>query len=292
MDTLETLRRSIDVAQDLGSVVGTMKAVSAVGLREGERAVDSMTQSVRVIQFGFQVLFRNHPELIPEDADQPPGRTLAVVFGSDQGLCGPLNRSIVAHALDHLDDDTERSLIAIGVRAARELQVAGRPADLVLPFPGAIEGIPPAVRSTLVHIDRKREERAVDRVLLIHHRPRGRSGHEPRVTQMAPLDTALLQAIARRPLPSRTIPMITLEPRVMYDGLVRAAMTYSLHRAFAEAKASEHAARLLTMHAAEQNIAERLEELRHRFNQQRQESITAEILDVISGFEAVETPTR
>ena len=41
------------------------------------------------------------------------------------------------------------------------------------------------------------------------------------------------------------------------------------------------------MQAAEQNIEERLEGLRHRYHQVRQAQITAELLDVVSGFEAL-----
>lgn len=51
--------------------------------------------------------------------------------------------------------------------------------------------------------------------------------------------------------------------------------------------ASENASRLNAMQRAERNIEERLDEMRGRFHQLRQQSITEELLDIVSGFEAL-----
>jgi F-type H+-transporting ATPase subunit gamma len=54
-----------------------------------------------------------------------------------------------------------------------------------------------------------------------------------------------------------------------------------------ESLASENASRLSSMQAAEKNIQERLDELTTKYQHQRQESITAELLDIVSGFEVL-----
>lgn len=65
----------------------------------------------------------------------------------------------------------------------------------------------------------------------------------------------------------------------------------SLYRAAVESLASENAARLASMQAAEKNIEERLGDLQANYRQQRQNSITEELLDIVSGFEAL-NPNR
>ncbi|MDL1968864.1 MAG: F0F1 ATP synthase subunit gamma, partial [Deltaproteobacteria bacterium] len=50
---------------------------------------------------------------------------------------------------------------------------------------------------------------------------------------------------------------------------------------------SENAGRLASMQAAERNIEDLLEELNSQFQQQRQSSITEELLDIVAGFEAL-----
>jgi F-type H+-transporting ATPase subunit gamma len=56
--------------------------------------------------------------------------------------------------------------------------------------------------------------------------------------------------------------------------------------------ASENAARLAAMQAAEKNIEERLTVLNAEYRQQRQNVITGELLDIVSGFEALKQLLR
>ena len=60
-----------------------------------------------------------------------------------------------------------------------------------------------------------------------------------------------------------------------------------LYRACAESLKSESTSRLAAMQMAEKNITERLNELNTQFNQQRQTTITEELLDIVAGFEAL-----
>lgn len=73
----------------------------------------------------------------------------------------------------------------------------------------------------------------------------------------------------------------------LLTGLLRQDLFIALYRAVAEAKAAEHGARLAAMQAAEQNIEERLDQLRNEYHQLRQAEITEQLLDVVSGFEAL-----
>jgi F-type H+-transporting ATPase subunit gamma len=57
-----------------------------------------------------------------------------------------------------------------------------------------------------------------------------------------------------------------------------------------ESLAAENASRMASMQAAERNIDERIQELIKRLNQQRQTAITSELLDIVSGFEALTGP--
>ena len=74
---------------------------------------------------------------------------------------------------------------------------------------------------------------------------------------------------------------------MMFSHLFRQYLFVSFYRAFAQSLAGENAARLMAMQAAEKNIMELEEELQARFREQRQAGITSELLDIISGFEAL-----
>jgi F-type H+-transporting ATPase subunit gamma len=81
--------------------------------------------------------------------------------------------------------------------------------------------------------------------------------------------------------------MVSPHWQPLLSALIRQYLFVALHRATVESLASENAARLSSMQAAEKNIEERLTDLTAEYRQQRQNSITGELLDIVSGFEAL-----
>jgi F-type H+-transporting ATPase subunit gamma len=68
---------------------------------------------------------------------------------------------------------------------------------------------------------------------------------------------------------------------------LRQYLFVSISRACAESLAAENASRLAAMQAAERSMEERHEELLAEFRRRRQDAITAELQDVVSGYEAL-----
>lgn len=289
METPEALERSIGTAEELHSVVRTMKTLSSTSIRQYDRAVSAMGHYVRTVELGFRVLLRGMaiPSDGPSDEARPTG---LIVFGTDRGFCGPFNRDIAAFAVDWLGaraPDVDRRLACLGTHLAPELELRGEAATTVARMPSSVEGIVGSVQTLLLELD-EWQARGVERITMFHHRPAEEHTHKPEVTQLIPLDGEWLRSLARRPWPTREIPTSYLEPRTLLTALTREYVFASLYRAHAESLASEHAARLDAMRSAEQTIEERLDELEQRYHQVRQAAITEELLDVTSGFEAME----
>jgi len=76
-----------------------MKAMAAVKIRQFEKAVESLGDYNKTIEMAFQVALRNRPGITVSARIGPKTRLGAIVFGSDQGMCGQLNDQIVSHAL-------------------------------------------------------------------------------------------------------------------------------------------------------------------------------------------------
>ncbi len=119
---LERIKRHLTTAEDLQSVVKTMKALAAVNLRQYERAVASLAEYNRTVDMGLHVVLPHHTVARPHPQTFREGRLGALVFGSDHGLCGRFNEQIVDYALDTLPTlttDTEPwHIFAVGTRAA------------------------------------------------------------------------------------------------------------------------------------------------------------------------------
>ncbi len=291
METAESLSRSIHVAEELQSVVKTMKALAGVNIRQFERAAHAVAEYNRTIEMGLQIALSRLParELPPK---HPEGARLgAIVFGSDQGMCGQLNDQVVSYAsraLEKLAVKREsQATLAVGVRAASQLESLGRKLEGSVQVPSSTAGITAAVEEVLRKIDQWHFERGIEFVILFNARPVSGAWYRVRGVRLLPVDREWINSLKAKRWPSKVIPMFTMDQRALFQALIREYLFVSLFRAFAESLASENASRLASMQVAEHNIEDRLRALNSEARQFRQTSITGELLDIISSFEAL-----
>lgn len=290
MDTLEALGKRIATTEDLRSIVRTMKSLSLVSIRQYDQAVVALRDYNRTIELGLQVVLRRDGPPILEGG-APDGPTIAIVFGSDHGLCGRFNQQIARFAqqeLARLRVPREEALYLVaGARADAQLQAAGLRVEECFLLPGSVGGLTETAHSILLKIDEWRAQDGVGRVLVFHNMRSEGATAVPQGVQMLPLDPHWLGRLARRRWPSRAIPTFTMDAEALFSALVRQHLFVGLFRAGAESAASEHAVRLTSMQAAERSIEDHLGEMNAAYRRKRQESITEELLDVVAGFEAL-----
>src|SRR5271154_5830392 len=115
-DTLASLRRKIDGAGDLESVVRSMKALAAASIGQYEKSVLALADYYRTVELGLVVCLRKRGA-VAEQADRSgdSAKTVcAIVFGSDQGLVGQFNdvlAEFVANALAPLPGEKKGSAV-------------------------------------------------------------------------------------------------------------------------------------------------------------------------------------
>lgn len=288
--TLESMRRRIDSAEDLYGVVRVMKALAAASIRQCELAVESLAEYNRTIETGLQIVLWNRPEAIPANSLSGKRRGI-IVFGSDQGMCGSFNEQAATFAIDTIkalpERDEDRVVLVVGSRLVGRLEDAGCAVRERFPVPSTVSGIASAVQDVLLKVEELRFQEGVEQFLLIHHRPSAPARSAPATVQLLPIDAAWLRGLAKRHWSSRSLPTFTMDWRELFSALIRQHLFVSLYRAFAESMASENASRLASMQAAEKNIQDHLSVLAVEYHQGRQQSITEELLDIVAGFETL-----
>jgi F-type H+-transporting ATPase subunit gamma len=291
METTDSIKRRIGNVEDLLSIVETMKMMAAINIRHYEQTVEAINEYGRTVDQGFQVLFMRPPGEPSPLKTQTEGRTGAIIFGSDQGMCGQFNEQIASFARQALADldvrPSDRMVLALGTRLAAHYESINWPVDDAWLVPSSVKGITPLVQDIVLKIDKWRATEGVSQVLLFYNRPLSSAGYESHLFRLLPLDWDAFRRLANEEWPSRSLPQFTSDWAELLAVLLRQYLFVSIYRAFAESLMSENASRLMTMQAAERNIEEHLEELNTQFHQQRQQSITAELLDIIAGFESV-----
>src|SRR5664280_438952 len=297
MDTLENLRRKLDGANDIKSVVRTMKAVAASNIGQYELAVESLGDYYHTIALGIIAYFRQIKiDVITEKPDHGKNNEkliCAIVFGSDQGLVGQFNDSLtgfVSKSLSNLQGKKE--IWAVGERVQLLLSDAGFTITNHFQVPGSVNAITQLVGQILVKSEESREKGDAKEVYIFHNQPVSSATYLPVSQSLLPLDAKWKQTLSELTWPTKKIPQVIGEIKTTLLELIDGYLFVSLYKACAESLASENSSRLAAMQRAEKNIEEMLDTLNHKFHSLRQSTIDEELFDVVSGFEALKEDSR
>lgn len=292
MESLDLLHRQLESLDDLRTIIKTMKALSAASIRQYEQAVRALAAYYLTVERGLHVTLKGTaPPSPPPRRHHEPRRLAAIVFGSDHGLCGRFNEEITQYALERMDsaaaDTKNRLLLAVGARVAASLEQAGQSIEEDFLVPGSASQITATVQQILLKLDEWREQAGVHYVYLFYNRHSGGKGYHPTGFELLPINLHRFHRLEEEQWPSRVLPTFTMEREVLLARLLHQYLFVTIFRACAESQASEHTSRLAAMQAAERNLDERLDEVTMVFRRARQNAITSELLDVVSGFEAL-----
>ena len=290
MESLEGLGRKVRTAHDLLSVVKTMKSLAAVNIRQYTAAAESMDAYAAVVAQGWNALLWNHPPGRRSEGDDGPACCL--VLGSDQGMCGQFNElaaqcALAAMANGENGENGGGTTVywAIGDRLRAILEESGR-VEEHFPVPVSIAAIGELIDQIVSRFADLHAQGRVGRLRVCSNRL-GRAGsYAPQSLQILPR-SPLTQP--QRKWPGRSLPLLGLRAEPLHAHLFHQHLFALIYTALAHSLASENAARLTAMQAAERNISEMEEDLQARFRETRQNAITAELLDIVSGAEALET---
>jgi len=293
-NTTESLRRKIDSAADLQSVVRTMKTLAASNIGQYEKSVRALADYNRTVELGLSACFRESgsvPMMLEHKEASNAGAIGAVVFGSDQGLVGQFNDLITDFAVKTLSTLPGTPQVwAVGERVHARLTDAGLPLRGLLTVPNSVKAITPLVGQIQIESEIHRAKGEYARLYIFHNRPLSGARFEPVSQRLLPLDAQWQHGLAEVHWPTRNQPEVMGGKTVTLRGLIREYLFISLFKACAESLASENSSRLAAMERADQNINELLENLHSTFHRLRQNQIDEELFDVISGFEALTKP--
>jgi F-type H+-transporting ATPase subunit gamma len=290
-DTTASLRRKINSAGDLQSVVRTMKALAASSIDQYEQSVRALGDYYRTVELGLSLCFRGTDlaaALTGETRPTDAGAIGAVVFGSDQGLVGQFNDVVADYALKTLAALPGKPRVwAVGERVHACLADVGLPLIGHYTVPNSIRAITPLVGQILVESETRHSQGDITELHLFYNRPTSGAVYTPVNQQLLPLDESWRRKLVEFPWPTKNLPEVMGDRASTLRVLIREYLFVLLFRACAESLSSENASRLAAMQRADKNIDELLENLGAMFHRLRQSGIDEELFDVISGFEAL-----
>ena len=285
MATLRDIRTRIAGVEKTQKIVSAMKMVAAAKLARAQAAIhrarpyaDTLRKVLASVSAGVDA--DAHPLLVQRD----PVRKLDVVLlTSNRGLCGAFNANMVkeANALIALREaDTESiSLIPIGRKGAERFAKRGLP--MPCEWVGR-SGVTPELGTEIADALMQRFlDGEADETILVYGEFQSALRQLPRRQLLLPVS------------PDESEQDVSsgyeIEPGTeeLLGQLLPRAVEFAVFRSLLESDASEHGARMTAMDSATSNTEELIRTLTLDYNKERQAAITAELVEIVGGAEAL-----
>jgi F-type H+-transporting ATPase subunit gamma len=291
MPSLIDLRRRIRAVKNTQQITKAMKMVAASKLRRAqERIVAARPFANQMQRMLASVATRVDPAVHPLLTLReigPASRTLVIVVAGDKGLCGSFNMNIFKAASSHLTES--RNPFTLGLVGRKTRDYFGRRG-----FPIAFEE--PGIFQTLAFKDAERIAKIaidgfiagdMDQVILVFNEFRSVISQRVVVDQLLPIPRAEVDATPGSAVAAPIDYLYDPSPQEIFEELLPRYIEVQIYRALLESNAAFFAAQMTAMDTATKNSAEMISGLTLYMNKVRQAAITREIIEVVSGAEAL-----
>ncbi len=287
MATLREVKKRIKSVQSTRRITKAMEMVAAAKLRRAQQRVEQAKPYARKLDEILSHLAQGSTTEIthPYFEERPVRRKTLVVIVSDRGLCGSYNTNVFRRAEEWLEKNKEfeTEIVAVGKRANEYFL---RHKRNVIEFYGDWNGLidyPRAYKIAAMLAERF-VSGGTDRIDFIFTRFLSTSSHHVVVEEYLPVarpEGEASESAGRREY------IFEPSPQQIYAALMPGYVNTKMVTALVEAFASEHGSRMMAMQNATRNAAEMVDTLTLDYNKARQAQITNELLEVVSGAEAL-----
>jgi F-type H+-transporting ATPase subunit gamma len=277
------IRRRIRSVKSTQQITKAMKMVSAAKLRRAQdRIVSARPYAGAISQILASVASRVDPEQHPLLAERDEKRVLLLVVTGDKGLAGAFNGNVIKATLNAIHERgwSEVSIIPIGRKANDYFRRRSIPIRYQAVNVFQALSLKSAGQISKMVVDDFVEDR-IDAVYAVYNEFRSIISQVVHVEKLLP--------ITRMKIAEPTIDYLyEPSPDQILRDLIPKQLEFHLYRILLDSAAAEQGARMTAMEAATKNAADMIDSLTLSYNRIRQAAITKEIIEIVSGAQALE----
>jgi F-type H+-transporting ATPase subunit gamma len=265
------LRHHISALETLAGVIKSTKTLAAISARQFGQSLQAVDAYARVTSMGLAAL-----PWVPDGApltNSPNAACGLLIFGAQRGLCGRFHQDILEQAMARIGALENVRVVVVGQRLGDDMAEAGIAPEASIAAPASSAGLIETIQTLL-------------QVLIHWH------GQVSQATMLHAVHGSTLEATALLPVswprqeaawPGHSLPYVAA-PQEALHLFLQERLFIVLLRATIHACAAEAMARWRAMQAAQDHLDEQLDRLRNKARTLRQEIITDELLDILSGY--------
>ncbi|QIR76567.1 F0F1 ATP synthase subunit gamma [Sulfurospirillum diekertiae] len=293
MANLKEIKRKIKSVQNTQKTTRAMKLVSTAKLKRAEMAAkQSRVYAVKINEVLSEIAYKINQykngaaESRFFDKNETPSTIDVIFVTADKGLCGGFNIQTIKAVRNLLTENTEKKvtvrLRAVGRKGMAFFNFQGT--ELLTSYAGvssspSYEKAQEIIQSAINDF----VEGKTDKVILVHNGYKNMISQELKIVDVVPVQSPLETL--------ETSSLMELEPdesgEEILDSLLQKYFEFNMYYALVDSLAAEHSARMQAMENATNNAKERVGILTLAYNKARQESITTELIEIISGVESM-----
>ena len=299
MPSLRDYRDRITSVKSTKKITSAMKMVAAAKLKKAQNAAEAAQPYAKALNAMMgrvasgMTLSSQSPKLLVGTGSEQSH--LLIVLSSDRGLCGGFNGNLLRlakleiHRLKKEGKDVH--VVTIG-RKARDLLKREHASLIVHSFTGiggkekiSFTEVNEIADLVLSNFDRSQ----FDVCTLIYNEFKSVLAQKPRKLQLIPFAPAIIADVhedAQHKAPSSPYEFEPNEDEILAE-LLPKNISMQIFRALLDSAAGEQAARMTAMDAATRNAGDMINDLSLQYNRARQAYITKELIEIISGAEAL-----
>lgn len=286
MNNLKALRGRIKSIKSTKKITKAMQMVAASKLRLARNILEYSTNYFVVAHDVIHSFVKSEMKMPPLAKALFKAKDvrscLAIIITSDKGLCGSFNHSILKFAKEDIENLTEQGvkskIITIGKKAKDAFAGSKYAQDIVGQYMVSDISSIKDIYSIYEVLREGLESGTTDSCRLYFNSFKNTTTREQKMQEIAPI---------------RSDATTSEDMEYEYDGqdvmcsAIEYYLTSSIYNAFTDSRASEESSRMIAMDSATRNAGEMVDKLTLLLNRSRQAHITNELIEIISGAEAV-----
>ena len=287
MATLEVLQKRIKTTSDLRDIVSTMKSLSSVSILQYDQAAVSLKGYRKNIRDGFHALSKCRS--LPTWRENKNGRTLLVLIGSDNGLVGRFNKDTFQSAQQFLQSEQIKDALFLTVGKRMAVLAENAKVNVLAKYAvsNSIKFVNSLAGTIIIRLYEAMKSHKVGKVVVFYHKREQGTSTTLEKMELLPFSKSIYEKLKKKKWDTNNIPLVTLPTPVLTQALIKEYLMIELCAALTYSLSAEHHTRMVNMQNAEKNIDETLAVLNQEYQQKRQDAITEELIDVVSGSEAI-----
>ncbi|MBP5341184.1 MAG: ATP synthase F1 subunit gamma [Bacteroidales bacterium] len=288
MANLKEVRTRIASVSSTQQITSAMKMVSAAKFRRAQNAIVGMRPYAAQLQEIIADIDTGDGVQTPYHSVRPVHTVVLVVVTSNKGLCGAFNSNVLKQAqqrIDHWRGQPEVTIrvVAIGKKASemlvrqKDLQVSSHDALLDNSDFDAVATLADSLMDDFA-------AQRIDRVEIIYNQFKNSLSQVLTCDQWLPVENGKVHVKGEK---SNNDYIFEPSKEEIMREMIPLTLRSTFYRVVLDSLAAEHGARMTAMQKATDNATELLKDLRLNYNKARQAAITNEIIEIVSGSEAL-----